>query len=262
MRSFVIQLAAWRRTSMLFLSAALAIAGADVSAAEVWFARETANALLPAPRAVTPFTTFSFGDVYGGEVISQIFIIRNDGDADLQIKGFIAGCGCAATRWDSVIAPGKEGTATLEVQTVSQSGGIFKTAEMHTNDPDRPTITFSLSANVLKGTRIRQGRYIGPVFLSPETRAAMYASAGKTSTIEFSITADNTPVKILGVEGGTKHFASQVEVIEPGRSYKIVVKSLPIETGDLYTDHLRVVTDNETLPAFTIEVALRVYSKQ
>jgi hypothetical protein len=44
-----------------------------------------------APKAVTPFTSFNFGDVYAGEVISQIFIIRNEGDADLQIKDFKAG---------------------------------------------------------------------------------------------------------------------------------------------------------------------------
>jgi hypothetical protein len=37
----------------------------------------------PAPKAVVPFTSFAFGDVYRGEDISQIFVIRNEGDADL-----------------------------------------------------------------------------------------------------------------------------------------------------------------------------------
>lgn len=44
-----------------------------------------------APRAVTPFTSFDFGDVYTGETISQIFIIKNEGDAELQIKEFKGG---------------------------------------------------------------------------------------------------------------------------------------------------------------------------
>src|SRR5262245_40320698 len=215
-----------------------------------------------APRAVTPFTTFSFGDVYAGEVISQIFVIRNDGDADLQLKDFVSGCGCAATRWDRIIAPGKEGTATLEVQTVSQAGSILKVGTLHTNDPERPAIDFSVSANVLNGTSLRRGRHIGPVFVSPDARAGLYAVAGKTASFEFSITADNTPVKILRVEGGTKHFASRVEVIEPGRNYKIVVESLPIETADLYTDQLRVTTDSPFLSVFNIEVVLRIYGRQ
>ncbi len=60
------------------------------------------------------------------------------------------------------------------------------------------------------------------------------------------------------MEGGTKHFTSRVEVVEPGRSYKILVESLQIETGNLYRDQLRVVTDNPTLPAFPIDLSLRV----
>ena len=45
----------------------------------------------PAPKAVTPFTSFNFGDVYTGEVISQIFVIKNEGDSELRITDFKAG---------------------------------------------------------------------------------------------------------------------------------------------------------------------------
>jgi hypothetical protein len=90
----------------------------------------------------------------------------------------------------------------------------------------------------------------------------MYAPPGKKAMTEFSVTADDTPVKVLRVEAGTKNFASRVEVVEPGRRYKILVESLQIETGGLYTDQLRVVTDNPTLPAFTVDLTLRVYDKQ
>ena len=46
---------------------------------------------LPSPKAVTPFTSFNFGDVYTGEFISQIFVIRNEGDADLKLLDFKGG---------------------------------------------------------------------------------------------------------------------------------------------------------------------------
>lgn len=45
----------------------------------------------PSPKAVTPFTSFNFGDVYTGEFISQIFVIRNEGDADLKLLDFKGG---------------------------------------------------------------------------------------------------------------------------------------------------------------------------
>jgi hypothetical protein len=215
-----------------------------------------------APRAVTSSTSFSFGDVYRGEIISQIFVVRNNGDAELKLTDFTTGCGCEVASWDKSIPAGKEGQATLEVQTVSQSGEIFKTATLHTNDPERPTIVFTLTANVLSGAPLRQGRHIGPLFLSPESRAALFAYPGKKASTEFLITADNGPIKVLRVEGGTKHFAARIEALEPGRSYKLIVESLPIEAPDLYLDQLRVFTDSESLPAFTIDLALRVYARE
>jgi len=45
----------------------------------------------PSPKAVAPFTSFNFGDVYTGEFISQIFVIRNEGDADLKLLDFKGG---------------------------------------------------------------------------------------------------------------------------------------------------------------------------
>ena len=246
----------------LCLAVLLALAAEGLSSAHARHMTGAISRMRPAPRAVVPFNGFSFGDVYRGEVISQIFVIRNEGDAELQIKDFKGDCGCTASRSDKVISPGKEGIAEVEVQTVSQSGLINKTAIMHTNDPDRPVITFSLSANVLAGAPLRQGKHIGPIFLSPDSRGSMYAPAGKKAMTEFSVTADDTLVKVLRVEAGTKNFAARVEVVEPGRRYKILVESLQIETGGLYTDQLRVVTDHPTLPAFTVDLTLRVYDKQ
>lgn len=222
----------------------------------------TVAAARPAPKVVIPFTTFSFGDVYRGEIISQIFVIRNEGDSDLQILDFKADCGCEVARSDKVIPAGKEGTATLEVHTASLSGEISKNATLHTNDPARPAIIFTLVANVLNGSSIRRGRFIGPIFLSPDSSSALYAMAGKKATTEFSVTADDAPVKVLRVEAAEKHVAPRVEVVEPGRSYKIVVESIPINVGGLYRDRLRVFTDSPSLPAFTLEVALRVYPPQ
>ena len=72
----------------------------------------TSAKLPPAPHAYAPFTSFDFGDVYKGEIISHIFVIKNEGTADLVIKDFAGGCGCEIVGADKVIPPGKEGKAT------------------------------------------------------------------------------------------------------------------------------------------------------
>ncbi len=216
----------------------------------------------PAPRAIVPFTSFTFGDVYTGEIISQVFVIKNAGDAELLINDFRGDCGCTVTRSDRIIPPGKEGTAELEVQTISQSGLINKTATLHTNDPDRPAIIFTMVANVVKGSPRRQGKYIGPIFLSPGSEVAMFSPPGKKAMTELLVTSVAAPVNVLRVESGTKNFAPRVEAIEAGKIYKILIESSPIETGGMYKDQVRVITDAPTLPAFKVGVSLRVYPKE
>lgn len=249
-----------RSSWVLTLVVVLAIAAEGLSSPRVRLT-VAANGTRAAPKAVVPFNSFSFGDVFIGEIISQIFVIKNEGNADLVLTDFKGDCGCTVTRSDRIIPAGKEGTAEVEVQTVSQSGLINKSAMLHTNDPARPAISFTLTANVLKGPT-RHGKYIGPIFLSPDTRLGMYAGAGKKAITEFSVTAIGAAVNVLRVEAGTKQFVSRVEVVQPGKSYKILVESVQIETDGLYTDTLRVVTDNPTLPAFNVDLALRVYPSQ
>ena len=214
------------------------------------------------PKSVVPFTSFNFGDVYTGDLISQLFVIKNIGDTDLQITDFKGDCGCTVVRSEKVIPPGQEGVAEIQVQTVSQSGVISKMATMRTNDPDQPTIVFTLIANVLKGAPFRQGKYIGPVFLSPDSSGAMFAAPGKKAAIEFSITAEQAPVKVLRAEVGSKNFAARVVELEAGKSYKVQVESLPIQKGGIYRDQVTIVTDNPALPPFKIDLSLRVYDSR
>jgi len=221
-----------------------------------------ANEARVAPKAVIPYTSFDFGEVYSGEVISQVFLIKNVGDADLRITDFKGDCGCTVVHTEKVIAPGHEAIAEVEVQTVSQTGMISKMAMMRTNDPDLPSVMFTLIANVLKGAPLRQGKYIGPIFLSPDSRGAMSTMVGKKATAEFSITSEQVPVKVQRVEAGTRNFVARVVEVEPGRSYKVQVESLPIEKGGFYMDQIRIFTDNSALPPFKIDLVLRVNDVQ
>jgi hypothetical protein len=84
------QLKVTRRTRTLVLWFALATSIAAV-ASPSRIGIVPASRPRPAPKAVTPFTSFNFGDVYSGEVISQIFVIKNEGDSDLLITDFTPG---------------------------------------------------------------------------------------------------------------------------------------------------------------------------
>jgi len=255
---------------LFILAAAVLISVSGMNSAYAQQASDAVVGARPAPKIVVPLTSFNFGQVYKGEVINHIFVIRNEGSADLQIKDFVAGCGCSVTNADKVIAPGKEGKAELEVNTVSQAGEIYKTATLRTNDPERPNVVLALAANVLtssdggpvKGVALRAGKHIGPVFLGPDVRAGFNVAVGEKGKTEFTITAEQAPVKILRVEGGGKYFTARVETLNEGTSYKLIVELLPVGAAGSFGEQLRVITDSAALPYFPVTVYAIVQPKR
>ena len=221
-----------------------------------------------APRAVVPQTAYDFGDVYKGETVSNFFRIRNAGNADLLIKDFVGTCGCEVLSVDKVIAPGKEGWARVEVGTVSQPGGKFyKSALLHTNDPERPTINLALTANVLtsgnggpvKGVELRAGKHVGPVFVGPDFDGGVSVAIGQKASGEFVITVERGPLNVQRVEGEGKVVSARVETVEPGRQYKVVFENLPSQAAGTYRESLRVITDSAALPVLPLTVYVKVH---
>ncbi|MFY9611833.1 MAG: DUF1573 domain-containing protein [Blastocatellia bacterium] len=222
----------------------------------------------PAPRAVVPIVTYDFGDVYKGEVISQLFLIRNEGDAEFRIESVTAGCGCSVVDSDRVFAPGQEGRAELQVTTVSQAGRIRKIVTLHTNDPARPHIVLTVTANVLtsgdggpvKGIVLRSGKHIGPIFLGPDSTALFTVTEGKTGKAEFNVTVERGNLKILRIEA--TQFISRIETLQEGKSYKLVLESRPDVALGSHSERARVVTDSDLLPYFFVNVNVTVMARQ
>ncbi|HJQ24469.1 MAG TPA: DUF1573 domain-containing protein [Blastocatellia bacterium] len=224
-----------------------------------------AHAQQAAPRAVVPQTAYEFGDIYKGETISNLFVIRNEGSADLIIKDFVGTCGCEVLNVDRVIAPGKAGWARVEISTASQPGGkFFKSALLHTNDPEHATINLTLMANVLtsgnggpvKGVELRAGKHVGPVFVGPDLDDGVAVAPGQTATGEFLITVERGPLNVQRVESEGKVVRARVETVEPGRQYKVVFENLP--TQSTTHESLRVITDSPALPVLPLTVHVKV----
>jgi hypothetical protein len=91
----------------------------------------------------------SFGTVKAGTPLNHTFKVKNDGSAPLEITGVSPACGCTTTNYDKVIAPGQTGGITLAIdRTESYNGEVVKTAEVTTNDPNKPKFTLTLKANI------------------------------------------------------------------------------------------------------------------
>jgi hypothetical protein len=229
------------------------------------FSQSAPQAPGSSPRAVVPITAFNFGNVYRGEIISQVFVIKNVGSADLTME-LIPLCGCEVAEVDKVVAPGKEGKAIIEVNTATQFGEITKMATLRTNDPSLASVSLSLKAKVLTGPGggpvenvvLRPGKHVGPLFVAPDTRAGLVSRRGEAGKVEFQITADQGAVNISRVETKSPRIKCRLEVVEPARSYKVIVESEPTDEQGQFDNQILVHTDSPQLPLFQLVVLSRV----
>jgi len=252
-----------RLTRLAAVSATLPLIALCVFAQQPTAAPAPSSAL---PKVVMPFTSYTFNDVYRGEVVSQIFIIKNAGTADLVIKDFTVSCSCEVVDWDRVIPPGKEGKARVELNTALALGGSIRTATLHTNDPERPSIVLTIIVNVLSnpdgspiaGAILREGKYIGPVFVGPGLRWGKQIKEGEKAGTHFDFSVERGPLKILRVEGDQSHFAARLETVEEGKVYRLAVENMPADGPGRYDTQLRIITDSAVLPYFEIRLFLVV----
>ena len=112
----------------------------------------------PAPVAEVPETVFAFGTVGVGGKGTHEFVIRNAGDAPLELTRGATSCTCTVSDFDEsegggsgpkIVPPG--GSTKLKVQWRGKgSGGPFRQqASVFTNDPRRPQIAFEVEGTVV-----------------------------------------------------------------------------------------------------------------
>ncbi|HRC83982.1 MAG TPA: DUF1573 domain-containing protein [Thermoanaerobaculia bacterium] len=108
------------------------------------FAEETAPSSGPKPKAVVDETVADLGEITRGDRPTHDFIIRNEGDATLEIKEVRPACGCTVVNFDKTIPPKGKGVIHAALDTKGIQGGTSKMISVFTNDPDTPHIQLSL----------------------------------------------------------------------------------------------------------------------
>lgn len=113
--------------------------------------QSTQAATTGGPKLVIESLEHSFGKIAPGTPLTYTFKVRNEGDANLEIKNVSPSCGCTAASFDKLVATGKEGGITLKIEnTANYQGEIAKTATVITNDPAQQIFTLTLRANFTK----------------------------------------------------------------------------------------------------------------
>jgi len=96
------------------------------------------------PKAQVPETTFDFGEVFEDRELTHTFVIKNIGDALLEIKEIDSDCACTAAESDRRIPPGGEGRIKLTIAPYSVLRKFAKKTKVFFNDSDQREVVLTL----------------------------------------------------------------------------------------------------------------------
>jgi hypothetical protein len=151
------------------------------------------------PKAVIAEPIHEAGNVPKGDKITHDFVVKNDGDADLQITNVQPACGCTVVSFDKVIKPGQTGKVHAVLDSTTFNGPIAKGISVFTNDPDHPQIELTVRANVAPYITVKPGyaRYITVQGESQEGKITqtLYSPDGSS----FNVTGVDSPYPFIKV---------------------------------------------------------------
>jgi hypothetical protein len=101
-----------------------------------------------APKIVVPTKIVDVGTISQGVVVDAVFDIVNEGNQTLVVKAVRPTCGCTVADFDKEIAPGATGKIKAKLDTKDFSGPISKSILVMTDDPQDPTVTLVIKADV------------------------------------------------------------------------------------------------------------------
>ncbi|HTG34260.1 MAG TPA: DUF1573 domain-containing protein [Thermoanaerobaculia bacterium] len=195
------------------------------------------------PKATIAEPLKDVGTVSKGDKIVHDFVIKNEGDADLQITNVQPACGCTVADFDKVIKPGQTGKVHAVVDSSTFSGPISKGVSVFTNDPEHPQIELTIHAKVEPYISIKPGyaRYITVQGEPLEGNIAqtLWAPDGTS----WDITGVDSPFPFLAV---TFHEAKPEERLPDakGKQWKVEMKlSNQAKVGPL-SDYVTVHTNH------------------
>jgi hypothetical protein len=112
----------------------------------------------PAPRVEVPETQFAFGTVGVGAKGSHEFLIRNVGEAPLELTKGATSCTCTVSDFEEkeggstgakVVPPGESTKLNVQWRGKGDGGPFRQQASVLTNDPARPQIAFVVEGTVV-----------------------------------------------------------------------------------------------------------------
>jgi hypothetical protein len=184
-----------------------------------------------APRIVCDEPVYDFGERENTEVVEHHYLVRNEGDLSLEIRGVRASCGCTAVKpEDSVVPPGGQTKIQARFDLRGRRGTQIKTITVQSNDPNTPNLNLQIRGNAAPGLHVQP------------------------STLFFGrVGPDGARVRTFEIVDGRRPFSVvEMRAENPG----LIVKRLEPEADVAAASHRYELTLDPSLPGGTLNSRL------
>ena len=172
------------------------------------------------PKLEVPEKILDKGIVAKGDVVEAHFKLVNEGSEALVVKSVRPTCGCTVADYDREIAPGGSGWGKAKLDTADFSGPVSKSILVMTNDPQDPTVSLVIKAEVKP--------YI-EVLPRPLIRFNALAHERMTQKVTVVSGDGERDFKVTGVESSVPYLKASARRLEkqeqipgrPGPQYEV-----------------------------------------
>jgi copper(I)-binding protein len=202
-----------------------------------------------APELTVPEASYNFGTIPQGKKVPHNFVIRNSGDAPLQIKEVTVSCGCTAAKpSSSLIAPGKSAEIQVLFDSTNFTGKVQKSVTLVTNAGKSPNYTLYLDGTIVEVLQVSPRQMnLGPV----------KPGVAKQTTVTIT-NRESTSVKLLSVNltSNTLQMKSVIKKgeLKSGETGTIELSITPRPDAKIMSGYLHIMTDSAQKKEITIPV--------
>lgn len=209
----------------------------------------SAAAAFAAPELSVSEPNYNFGTVAQGKKVQHNFVIKNSGDAPLQIKDVSVTCGCTAAKpSSSTVAPGRSAEIQVVFDSTNFTGKVHKGVNIISNAAKAPNFSLSLEGTIIEAVQVNP-QQLNLGFLKP--------GAAKQATISVT-NRDSASVRIVSVSitSNTLLIKSNIKksVVKPGETAIIELSITPATNARIMSGYLHIQTDSPRRREITVPV--------
>jgi hypothetical protein len=218
------------------------------------------------PRFLVDKQSYNFHKMDQHQVGNHNFEIRNDGDGILLLRIQHTTCGCTSVKlgdvmWDPknpapktivTLAPGSKVDLEMNWKTEERMGEFKTNANVETNDPKQPVVTFSVEGEIIPYIQISQSQVkMEDVRNGGVTNSSTFVYSKKFEDLQLTDVSSSNPLISAETEPADEFFLKSVQAVSGSKILIKVAPGLPIGP---FAASLEFNTNKEERPKVTIQV--------